>query len=214
MATVGNALYGKARQKFLDGDIDWSVDNIKAVLVDAADYGIAITGATNATPIVITTGSAHGLTTGDVVIIVGVGGNTAANGRFSVTVVDTDEFSLQDADTGANIAGNGTYTSGGFLLKVDTHEFLSDVPSGARVATSGNLSSKSSTKGVADAADITFTAVSGDPCEALVLYKDTGVEGTSPLIACITNATGLPITPNGADINVTWANTANRIFKL
>lgn len=82
------------------------------------------------------------------------------------------------------------------------------------VGTPQTLASKTSTAGVADAADITFTAVSGATVEALIIYKDTGVSSTSNLIAYIDSATGLPATPNGGDITVTWDNSANRIFKL
>lgn len=91
---------------------------------------------------------------------------------------------------------------------------LDDIPAPARVAVSASLGSKTITAGVADAADITFSAVSGDPCEDIVLYKHTGVEATSLLIADIDTATGLPVTPNGGDIGVTWDNGANKIFKL
>lgn len=66
----------------------------------------SITNATNASPIVVTS-SGHGLTTGARVTITGVGGNTAANGTFVVTVLDGNTFSL-DGST-----GNGAYTSGG-----------------------------------------------------------------------------------------------------
>lgn len=101
-----------------------------------------------------------------------------------------------------------------YTVNISTHEFLSDVASGGRVATSGNLASKTTTAGVADAADVTFTAVTGDQSESLVIYKDTGSAATSPLIAYIDTATGLPVTPNGADITVTWDNGSNKIFKL
>ncbi len=101
-----------------------------------------------------------------------------------------------------------------YTVSIDTHEFLSDVPSGGRVATSANLGSKTSTLGVADAADVTLSAVTGDQSEALVIYKDTGSAATSPLIAYIDTATGLPVTPNGADITITWDNGSNKIFKL
>ena len=47
-----------------------------------------------------------------------------------------------------------------------------------------------------------------------MLYRDTGVEATSALIAYIDTATGLPITPNGGDIIVNWDNGANKIFRL
>lgn len=135
---MANALYGKGRQKFLEGTISWSADNIKAVLVDAADYTVAI----------------------------------------------------------------------------DTHEFLSDIPSGGRVATSGNMGTKTTTLGVADAADFTFSAVTGDPSEIIVFYKDTGSAATSPLIAYIDTATGMPVTPNGGDINIQIDNGSNKLFKL
>lgn len=104
--------------------------------------------------------------------------------------------------------------TGAYTANLSTHEFLSDITSGARIATSGNLASKSITDGVADAADVTFSAVSGASCEAIVLYKDTGTPSTSPLIAYIDTATGLPVTPNGSDIVVSWDNGSNKIFKL
>ena len=101
-----------------------------------------------------------------------------------------------------------------YTVNIDVHNDLADVPAGARVAVSGALTSKTVTLGVADAADVTFTSVTGDPSEALVIYQHTGVESTSRLIAYIDTATGLPVTPNGGDITVTWDNGANKIFKL
>lgn len=84
------------------------------------------------------------------------------------------------------------------------HEFLSDVPVAARVATSANLGTKSVTGGTFDSGDLTWSAVTGDVSEAIILYVDTGVEGTSRLILFLdTSQTGLPVTPNGGDINYT-----------
>ena len=65
-----------------------------------------ITVATNASPIAITTGAAHGLTTGDSVTIQLVEGNTATNGTWIVTVTGGTNFTL-DTST-----GNGTYATG------------------------------------------------------------------------------------------------------
>jgi len=135
---MANALYDKGREGFLDGSIDWDTDNIKVVLIDAADYTV-------------------------------------------------------------NLA---------------TDEDLADIAGAARVSTSGNLAGKTATAGVADANDVTFSSVSGDESEAVVIYKDSGVEATSRLIAYIDTATGLPITPNGSDITVQWDNGADAIFKL
>lgn len=100
-----------------------------------------------------------------------------------------------------------------YAVDLAAHDFLDDVAAGGRVAT-GTLASKTATAGVADAADLTFSTVTGDVSEALIIYKDSGVEGTSQLIAYIDTATGLPVTPNGGDIVVQWDAGANRIFKL
>ena len=101
-----------------------------------------------------------------------------------------------------------------YTVDLANHDFLDDVPSGARVGTAQTLGSKTTTAGVFDAADVTFSSVSGDQCEAILIYKDTGTEGTSRLIAYIDSATGLPVTPNGGDIQIQWDNGPNKIFKL
>ena len=80
------------------------------------------------------------------------------------------------------------------------HQYLADIPISARIAGPVTLTAKATTGGAADAADCTFTSVSGVTINAIVIYKDTGTEATSPLIAYIDTATGLPITPNGGDI--------------
>ena len=135
---MANALYDKGREAFLNGGINWLSDDIRVILVDAADY----------------------------------------------------------------------------TASVSTHNSLADIPSAARVAVSSALTSKGSTSGVADAADVTFPLVTGDRSEALIIYKHTGTESTSTLIAYIDTATGLPVTPNGGDITVQWDNGANKLFKL
>jgi hypothetical protein len=92
-------------------------------------------------------------------------------------------------------------------------QFLSDVTGAGIVATSGAFTSKTFTTGTFDADDITFTGVSGDQSEALIIYIDTGVAGTSKLIAFLdTGFTGMPVTPGGGDILVVW--DAAGIFTL
>ena len=135
---MANALFDKARQRFLEGQFNWNTATIKAVLVAPGPH----------TP------------------------------------------------------------------NLSAHEFLSDVGSGSRISTSGAFTGKATTGGAADANDVTFTSVTGASIEAIILYKDTGTDSTSPLIAFIDTATGLPITPNGGDIIVTWDNGPNKIFKL
>lgn len=117
------------------------------------------------------------------------------------------EIDWADDDIKCVLVDTGTYT-----VSIDADQYHSDL-SGI-VATSGNLASKTVTLGTADAADVTFSAVTGSTVEALVIYKDTGVSATSPLIAYIDTATGLPVTPNGGDITVTWDSGSDKIFTL
>jgi len=91
-----------------------------------------------------------------------------------------------------------------------SHQYLSDVASAARVGTAQTLTNKSITNGVFDADDVTFTSVTGDPTEALIIWKDTDVESTSPLIAYIEGS----IILNGGDITVQWDSGASKIFAL
>lgn len=93
-----------------------------------------------------------------------------------------------------------------------THEFLSDVPSGARVATSANLAAKTFTNGTFDCADFTWTAATGDQSEAIVFYIDTGSAATSRLIIYKDSDTNLPVSPNGGDI--TYNVNASGVFTL
>ncbi len=121
------------------------------------------------------------------------------------------------------LLGNGTHT----LPDWDTHNMkcvavdhadhtpapatdqdLADIDAAARVATSGNMASVTIGvvgSGILDMADFAFTTVTGDPFESLVWYYDTGTEADSPLAVYIDTATGLPCTPNGANINVVIA---------
>jgi len=94
-----------------------------------------------------------------------------------------------------------------------THQFLSDVAGAGRVATSANMTNKTTTNGLFDADDVAFSSVTGDQSEALIIYIDTGTESTSRLVAFFdTGVTGLPVTPNGGNINVAW--NASGIFQL
>ena len=86
---------------------------------------------------------------------------------------------------------------------------------GATVGTAQTIGTISVTDGIVDGADVTYTAVTGNSVEAIVIYVDSGLEATSYLVAYIdTGVTGLPVTPNGGDIALTWDNGANKIFKL
>ena len=92
------------------------------------------------------------------------------------------------------------------------HDFYNDV-SAAVVGTPQTIANTTVTNGLFDGDNVTFTAVSGDPCEAIVIYIDTGNAATSRLVYYgDTGITGLPVTPNGGDITITW--NASGIFQL
>jgi len=141
---MANTLYDQGREGFLMGDISWRDHDIRAILIDLADYAI-------------------------------------------------------------NLA---------------THKFLSDVPAVARVSVSPSFVAKTGVAGVADADNITFPLVTGDPSEAIVVYRHTGADATARLIGVVDTVTvsgaaaALFVSPNGGDIVVAWDDTGNRIFKL
>ena len=104
--------------------------NLLVVLLHEMGHGLgfssfisspSIIGATNASPIVITTSSSHGLTTGEQVTIQNVAGNTAANGVWIVTNLTANTFQLVSS------SGNGAYTGGGTAITGKLNSGLPDV---------------------------------------------------------------------------------------
>ncbi len=97
-----------------------------------------------------------------------------------------------------------------------TDEFLDAITAGAREFQSGNLGTKTSTLGTADAADLApaFTTASGDQFESISVYVDSGAAATSELLVNIDTATGLPLTPDGGNIDITWSSASDRIFTV
>ncbi len=94
-------------------DAQGNVSNLSPIstVYNATNLSGTVTGATNASPIVITS-AAHGLVTGATVRIEGVGGNTSANNTWTVTVLTANTFSLDDSHGTASYNGGGTWTSG------------------------------------------------------------------------------------------------------
>jgi len=115
-------------------------------------------------------------------------------------------------DVRAALIDTGNYTFSAAHLAFDT----TTVPTAARIATmAAGLTSKTATAGVANAANVTFSAVTGASIEAIIIYKFTGTPANDRLIAYIDSATsGLPITPNGGDLTIAWSTGTSKIFKL
>jgi hypothetical protein len=122
--------------------------------------------------------------------ILGGGANTdLLTGTVKVALVDTGTYTYNAAD-----------------------QFLTSLT--GVVGTAQTIgATKSVTNGVFDGGDVTYTSVTGASVEALVIYIDTGSSATSRLVAYIdTSVTGLPVTPNGGNITITW--NASGIFAL
>jgi hypothetical protein len=179
---MGMALYQKGREGFLDGTLDWDTNSFKVALLDldTADVGVKlIASSTNATPIVVTA-TAHGFSNGDIVSITGHTTNTAANGIWKIANVAANTFELQRPD-GTNSTGNGVGGATGRAVNLgasasgDNWDDFDACLVGAAVA----ITSPTVLNGVADAADPTFTAVTGASVEAFAIYKDTGTASTS-----------------------------------
>jgi hypothetical protein len=122
-------------------------------------------------------------------------------------------FKQAQLEGGSNISLNvDDATDGPFCALIDTgtytysaaHDFYNDL-SGV-VGTDQRLDNPTVTTGLLDSADLTYTAVSGNSVEALIIYRhNSGANTTWRLVTYIdTSVTGLPVTPNGGDITVTW----------
>lgn len=103
-------------------------------------------------------------------------------------------------------------TDGPFVALIDTglytysaaHDFYSDLT--GVVGTDQRIATPTTVNGLFDGDNVTYTAVTGNSIEALVIYRhNVGANTTWKLVAYLdTGVTGLPVTPNGGDITVTF----------
>ena len=122
--------------------------------------------------------------------------------------------------TSNNLLNATEGTTGVYAALIDTgvytynaaHQFYSSL-SGV-VGTDQEVLTKTQVAGVFDGTNLTFSAVTGNTIEAIVLYrKNAGANTTWPLIAYLdSSVTGLPAIPDGGNITLTWH--AAGIFKL
>lgn len=118
--------------------------------------------------------------------------------------------------TNVRVSFVDTAVSGGYTY-ANTHEFYTSLAGNYPAGRGGGaaLASKTYTNGIFDAADVTFTALSNSSVsvEGIVIYIDTGTDGTSRLVSFVDEGvTGLAFTPSGSDVTIQW--NASGIFQL
>ncbi len=114
--------------------------------------------------------------------------------------------------TSANL--KAALVSSAYMPNLTTDEYFSTI-SATVLNTPQALANKAVASGAFDADDTTFTTVTaGSTAKAVVVYLDTGVEATSPLLMYLDTVTGFPLATNGGDITIQWSNGAYKIFSL
>lgn len=103
---------------------------------------VGISSSTNATPIVITTTSAHGLVTGDYVLVTAHNTNANANGVWKVGTTPTGTtFQILQID-GSNTTGSGTGGAAGNVTKANNLVVKTASPLVQNIALCGGLGQK------------------------------------------------------------------------
>jgi len=95
------------------------------------------------------------------------------------------------------------------------HEFYSDlVDTSNGIIATANLDNCTVVDSTLDADDVVFDSVNtAIESEALMIWIDTADANTSRLVAWLdSNIDGLPITPDGSNVAITWSTSG--IFKI
>jgi hypothetical protein len=137
-----------------------------------------------------------------------VANSLALSFRSALLTADIDPI----ADNIKVVVVDNTYTFN------TAHDNLDDVGAGTRIATSGNLANKTSTDGYFNSDDVTLSALpAGDTIVGLWVYKDSGAEATSKLMAWYdTNAAAaaISVATNGGDVVISPSNSPAGWFRV
>lgn len=156
-----------------------SYPDMEATIKALVNRRKTITGATNASPIVITA-AAHGFSDGDAVTVQNVAGNTAANGVWIIDNPATSTFELQGS------TGNAAYVSGGEVVSMvsqhlsaiaDALDGIGDGTVGLKGGNDGVIYSQVSDREqlIAEVLDVMFSA---EQTGAVVAFGQRSVTGT------------------------------------
>jgi hypothetical protein len=155
----------------------------------AGAFGCTVSGASVATPSVITCAAPHNLITGDQVQITGIGGTTTDNTLAYVTVLSSTTFAIySDAAQTMGITGTGSYTSGGLVsIASDISGWVFGSDWTATIVINSN------------------TLGTGGAIKALVCLQDstTGFALTSDIITYVCVNPSTPVTTN-APLTYSW----------
>lgn len=103
-----------------------------------------------------------------------------------------------------------------YVPNQNVDQFVSNISNSYIKVRTGALSGVTSTLGVLDASNLTYPNYDGASFHALVIYKDTGSDNTSRLLAYIDSATGIPFLGinETTDITINWSNGSSKIISL
>ena len=103
-----------------------------------------------------------------------------------------------------------------YVPNQNADQFVSNISSSYIKQRTSSLTNVTNILGVIDADDVLVASYSGLPFKALVIYKDSGTDSTSRLLAYIDTATGIPFLGINAvtDITINWSNSSNKIISL
>lgn len=106
--------------------------------------------------------------------------------------------------TGSNAPYAGLITTSSGYTYSASHQFYSSLSN--IVGTPQPITTPTVVNGTFDGDDVTFTAVSGTVVGAIVIYRQNAGANTTWRLVLYedTSVTGLPVTPNGGNIVITW----------
>ncbi len=103
-----------------------------------------------------------------------------------------------------------------YVPSQNVDQFVSNISGSYIKERTSSLTNVTNILGVIDADDVSVVQYSGLAFKALVIYKDSGTDSTSRLLAYIDTATGIPFLGINAttDITINWSNGSNKIISL
>ena len=134
----------------------------------------------------------------------------AIHPKYKQALLDGDaNIDLNDGTVKVILIDTGVYS---YTTWLNSSQFYSDV-SGQVGGTPQTINNTTVTNGLFDGDDVTFSSVTGNEAEAILIYIDTGTASTSRLVAWLDTGVGnLPVIPNGGNITIQW--NASGIFQL